>query len=99
MKIEKKLTSVIEMILSDLQDRDLEVNISKEELLKDILDIENIELFDTYELVLMVYKKLDVLDLINLEFIHTIIFDDIEDNHVKIEFIDPIDNKELVCKI
>lgn len=75
MNINQKLTSSIEM-LSDLKDRDIKVEVSKKEILEDMLSIENIKLFDTYEIVLMVYKKLSVLNLIDLEFIHTIIFDD-----------------------
>lgn len=99
MNINQKLTSTINLILSDLKEKNIKVKVSKKELHKDILNIENIKLFNTYELMLMIYKKLDALNLIDLEFIHTIIFDDMENDNTKIEFIDPIENKELICKM
>ncbi len=99
MNINQKLISTINLILSDLKEKNIKVKVSKKELHKDILNIENIKLFNTYELMLMIYKKLDALNLIDLEFIHTIIFDDMENDNTKVEFIDPIENKELICKM
>ena len=103
MKLEEKITSSIKMVVDDLEQRIIlpPRDELEKRVLNRLLDIENIHLLNTYEIILMIHKELDQLELIDLEFIHTIIFDDInnESNSKSIEFIDPIDNKEIKCKM
>lgn len=100
MTLEEKITSSIKLVVDDLENK--VILPPRDELEKrvfnDLLSIENIELFDTFEIVLMIHKKFDFLEAIDLEFVHTIIFDDYNDSK-KVEFIYPIDNKEIICKI
>lgn len=102
MIFEQKITSSIKMVVDDLEKRIILP--PREELekkvLNDLLNIENIKLFDTFEIILMIHKILDFLEVIDLEFIHTIIFDEVNEPFFeKIEFIDPIENKEIICEI
>ena len=89
MKLETRIKDIVSLTIDDFFNNGRSTEESEETLIKwlaaNLLQIEDIEDLNTIEISLLVLQKLNSLDIVDLEFIHNILLDDLPSNRVELE--------------
>lgn len=89
MKLETRIKNIVSLTIDDFFNNGRSTKESEETLIKwlsdDLMQIEDIEDLSVVEISLLVLQKINSLDIIDLEFIHNILLDELPTNQVELE--------------
>ncbi|RYA24277.1 hypothetical protein CRU96_03250 [Malaciobacter halophilus] len=89
MKLETRIKNIVSLTVDDFFNNGRSTKESEETLIKwlsdDLMQIKDIEDLSVVEISLLVLQKINSLDIIDLEFIHNILLDELPTNQVELE--------------